>query len=76
MTDLQITPPKPKATYKFGEWFPELWPDGSTKGLLFRCHATGYVSKPGARKEKGLDVKTRCASCILYQPKEVKNGHV
>lgn len=71
MSPLDIIPPKGNKTCRFAEWFPELWPDGSTKGLLFRCKATGYVSKPGAKKEKGVDVKTRCATCILFQAKEI-----
>lgn len=71
MTPLDILPPKAKKPCTFAEWFPELWPDGSTKGLLFRCKATGHVSKPGGKKEKGVDVKSRCAACILYREKEI-----
>jgi hypothetical protein len=71
MSALDITPPKAKASCQFADWFQETWPDGSNKGLLFRCKATGYVSKPGGKKEKGVDVKTRCSTCILYKAKEI-----
>lgn len=69
MTPLDISPPEPKKACRFSEWFPEHWPNGDVKGMLFRCLATGYVSKPGGKKDKGVDVKARCNTCILYQPK-------
>lgn len=67
---LTISVPKPKPACKFGEWRNEYWPSGEMKDQYFYCRATGYKSKPGAKKEKGIDVKTRCATCILYNPKE------
>ena len=70
----QVEPPRDKATCRFAEWFnaaiPEAAPD-----MRFRCTATGYISKPGGKKEKGVDVKSRCNTCILYQPKRALEGH-